>query len=239
MFREESIWIRNALQKIHPSQHTEVANIGSSTGYFRKVLQPHIHNNIMEPLKNSGWNVLHVDIKDEPGVDLVADVTKTNFSGQFKNRFGLTICTNLLEHVEDIDLVIQNLVNITCNNGYVLITVPNKYKIHYDPIDNGFRPTPLEIAGRFLQMGNPINVVAEEIITIQEKAYYRIKKSHIPLWGYRDRLKYHLGNRHKVTGILLQVEKVNEGITYVQKVHYRGKSKPRVLKSIKSFFFLG
>ena len=126
MFREESIWIKNALQKIQPSKNIEVANIGSSTGYFRKVLQPHIHNNIMDPLKEAGWNVLHVDMKDEPGVDLVADVTKHNFSGQFKSRFGLTICTNLLEHVEDIDLVIQNLVNITCNNGYILITVPNK-----------------------------------------------------------------------------------------------------------------
>lgn len=239
MFREESIWIRNALQKIQPSKNIEVANIGSSTGYFRKVLQPHIHNNVMEPLKDAGWKVLHVDMKDEPGVDLVADVTKHNFSGQFKNRFGLTICTNLLEHVEDIDLVIQNLVNITCNNGYVLITVPNKYKIHYDPIDNGFRPTPFEIASRFLQLGNPINVVAEDIVTIEEKAYYRIKKSRIPLWGYRERVKYHLGNRHKVAGILLQVEKVNEGITYEQKVHYRGKPKPMVLKSIKSFFFLG
>ena len=239
MFREESIWIKNSLQKIQPSKNIEVANIGSSTGYFRKVLQPHIHNNIMDPLKEAGWNVLHVDMKDEPGVDLVADVTKHNFSGQFKNRFGLTICTNLLEHVEDIDLVIQNLVNITCNNGYVLITVPNKYKIHYDPIDNGFRPTPFEIASRFLQMGNPINVVAEDIVTIEEKAYYRIKKSRLPLWGYRDRVKYHLGNRHKVAGILLQVEKVNEGITYEQKVHYRGKPKPMLLKSIKSFFFLG
>ena len=239
MFREESIWIKNALQKIQPSKNIEVANIGSSTGYFRKVLQPHIHNNIMDPLKEAGWNVLHVDMKDEPGVDLVADVTKHNFSGQFKNRFGLTICTNLLEHVEDIDLVIQNLVNITCNNGYILITVPNKYKIHYDPIDNGFRPTPFEIASRFLQMGNPINVVAEDIVTIEEKAYYRIKKSRLPLWGYRDRVKYHLGNRHKVAGILLQVEKVNEGITYEQKVHYRGKPKPKVFKSIKSFFFLG
>lgn len=239
MFREESIWIKNALQKIQPSKNIEVANIGSSTGYFRKVLQPHIHKNVMDPLKAAGWNVLHVDVKDEPGVDLVANITKYNFSEKFKNRFGLTICTNLLEHVENIDLVIKNLVDITCNNGYILITVPNKYKIHYDPIDNGFRPTPFEIASRFLQLGNPINVVAEDIVTIEEKAYYRIKKSRIPLWGYRDRVKYYLGNRHKVAGILLQVEKVNEGITYEQKVHYRGKPKPMLLKSIKSFFFLG
>lgn len=239
MFREESIWIKNALEKIHPTQNIEVANIGSSTGYFRKVLQPHVHGNVMEPLNNSGWKVLHVDMKDEPGVDLVADVTKTNFSGKFSNRFGLTICSNLLEHVEDIDLVIQNLVNITCNNGYILITVPNKYKIHYDPIDNGFRPTPFEIASRFLQLGNPINIVAEQIISIEEIGYYRVKKSRFPLWGYRERLKYHLGNRHKVAGILLQVEKVNEVITYERKIHYRGQSKPMALKAIKNFFFLG
>lgn len=239
MFREESIWIKNALQKIQPSQNNEVANIGSSTGHFRTVVQPHIHKNIMEPLTANGWKVLHVDLKDEPGVDLVADVTQVNFADNFKNRFGLTICSNLLEHVEDIDLVIQNLVDITCNNGYVLITVPNKYKLHYDPIDNGFRPTPFEIASRFLQMGNPVNVIDDQIISISDIDYYRIKQSRIPFWGYRERMKFYMGKRHKVAGILLQVEKVAEGITYQQKVHYRGKKKAIAQSAIKSFFFLG
>lgn len=130
MFREESLWIKNALHKLKPVEgKNEVANIGSSTDHFRKVIQPHIHNNIIDSLSSAGWRVFNVDMKQEPGVDLVADVTKSDFASQFKDRFSLTICTNLLEHVEDIKLVTKNLVDITRCGGHILVTVPYKYKI--------------------------------------------------------------------------------------------------------------
>ncbi len=206
MFREESIWIKTALSKIAPNNgQNEVANIGSSTEHFRKVIQPHIHDNIIASLQQSGWQVFHVDIKKEPGVDLVADVTKADFYKPFSGKFGLTICTNLLEHVEDIQLVIENLARITVDGGYILLTVPYKYKLHYDPIDNGFRPTPAEIAQRFKDSSINCKTIDAKIVVIQDLEYYRIKKSKIPFWGYRERLNYYLGKRHKVSGILLQI----------------------------------
>lgn len=206
MFREESIWIRNALQKLKPvSGHLDVANIGSSTAYFRKTIQPHIQNNIIIPLENSGWNVLNVDLKKEDGVDLVADVTKPHFAEPFKDRFAITICTNLLEHVEDIKLVTNNLTAITRSGGYILITVPYKYKLHYDPIDNGFRPTPQQIIDLFKDVAEQI--VDSSIISIADVIEYKIKPSRFPIWGYRERISYFLGKRHKVSGILFSIKK--------------------------------
>ncbi|MDB5193065.1 MAG: class SAM-dependent methyltransferase [Segetibacter sp.] len=206
MFREESFWIKNAIQKIKPkSGDDEVANIGSSTEYFRKVIQPHIHNNIIDSLQSSGWKVTNVDLKQEPGVDLVADVTKPGFAVPFKDRFALTICTNLLEHVEDINLVARNLIEITRSGGYILITVPFKYKIHLDPIDNGFRPTPQQIVDLFNDVAE--NILDSKIISISDKEYYRIKPSRFPVWGYRERLAYYFGKRHKTSGILFSIKK--------------------------------
>ncbi|WP_207493426.1 methyltransferase domain-containing protein [Aridibaculum aurantiacum] len=206
MFREESVWIKNALQKLKPvAGKNAVANIGSSTEHFRKVIQPHIHHNIIATLEAEGWEVFNVDLKQEPGVDLVADVTKPHFAEPFKDRFALTICTNLLEHVEDINLVVQNLVAITKPGGHILITVPYKYRIHLDPIDNGLRPTPQEIYQLFAQAGD--HILDAHIISISDKSYYRIRPSRFPLWGYRERVAYYLGKRHKTSGILFSIKK--------------------------------
>lgn len=206
MFREESLWIKDAIQKLKPLNGcNEVANIGSSTDHFRKVIQPHIHNNIIDTLLCCGWNVVNVDMKKEPGVDLVADVTQENFAHPLKDRFELTICTNLLEHVEDIKLVTKNLVAITRSGGYLLITVPYKYKLHYDPIDNGFRPTPQQIVDLFKDVAE--HIVDSEIISVTDKDQYRIKKSKFPGWGYRERLAYYFGKRHKTSGILFSIKK--------------------------------
>jgi hypothetical protein len=206
MFREESLWIKNALQKLKPKNGlNEVANIGSSTEHFRRVIQPHIHQNIIDTLETSGWKVVNVDMKQEPGVDLVADVTKPDFSNLLKDRFALTLCTNLLEHVEDIKLVTKNLVDITRSEGHVLITVPFKYKIHLDPIDNGFRPTPQEIVDLFKDVAEYI--VDSQIISISDKDQYRVRRSKFPVWGYRERLAYYFGKRHKTSGILFSIKK--------------------------------
>ncbi len=206
MFREESLWIKDAIQKLKPvNGNNEVANIGSSTDHFRKIIQPHIHNNIIDTLLSTGWKVIHVDMKKEPGVDLVADVTKENFAEPFKERFALTICTNLLEHVEDIKLVTKNLVAITRSGGHLLITVPYKYKLHYDPIDNGFRPTPQQIVDLFKDSAE--HIVDSKIISISDKDQYRVKKSKLPGWGYRERLAYYFGKRHKTSGILFSIKK--------------------------------
>ena len=206
MFREESLWIKNAIQKLKPvNGSNEVANIGSSTDYFRKVVQPHIHNNIIATLLTTGWKVINVDMKKEVGVDLVADVTKKTFAEPFKERFALTICTNLLEHVEDIKLVTKNLVDITRSGGHLLITVPYKYKLHYDPIDNGFRPTPQQIVELFKDVAEYI--IDSKIISISDKDQYRVKKSKFPGWGYRERLAYYFGKRHKTSAILFSIKK--------------------------------
>ena len=51
MFLEEAIWVGKMLDSIGPAKNRKVANIGSSTGHFRKIVQPHIHISIFDPLE--------------------------------------------------------------------------------------------------------------------------------------------------------------------------------------------
>jgi SAM-dependent methyltransferase len=204
MFREEAIWVENVLKDISPLPHNNrVANLGSSTGYFREVIQPHINKHIINPLSNNGWNIINIDLKEEDGVDIIADVTKSDFSNQL-NSFALTICTNMLEHVEDIELVVKNLQKITIKGGYILLTVPYKYKKHLDPIDNMFRPTPQQIVDLF--PSKEVEIIAKDVIVIHDKDYYQVKKSRIPFWGYRNIIAYHLGKKHAVSGVLIKIK---------------------------------
>lgn len=205
MFREEAIWIESALSKIKPSANNTAANLGSSTSEFRQKIQPHIHQHLILPLLKNGWKVLNVDMKKEDGVDVVGDLTSPSFGNQYKDQFALTICTNMLEHVENIPLVIKNLIEVTQSCGHILITVPYKYKIHHDPIDNGFRPTPQQIVHLFNDVAE--NVVSSHIIVVTDKDQYKIRKSRFPVWGYRERIAFYFGKRHKTSGVLFSIKK--------------------------------
>jgi SAM-dependent methyltransferase len=205
MFRQEAIWVGNLLNNISADNNLVIANIGSSTELFRKVVQPHIHEFIFKPLQKKKCIVYHVDVKKEDGVDMVADITQPSFALQYANAFDIVICTNMLEHVEDIDAVVQNLYAACRHNGHLLITVPYKYRKHLDPIDNMFRPKPGEITALFKP--GQVKLVAAQIIEITERNYYKKRRSHYPLWGYREVLGYYLGMRFKVSGVLLQVSK--------------------------------
>ena len=205
MFREEALWVKNSIAQFENIGNRMIANIGSSTDYFRKKIQPHIHEYIFSPLENNDWKIIHIDIKKEDGVNLIADISDKNFGIEYANCFPVVLCTNMLEHVEDIGLVVSNLYKVCANNGYLIITVPYKYKKHLDPIDNMFRPTPDEIELLF-EKSSVINICSS-IINIRDKSYYKKQKSSFPIWGYRLKIAYALGYRHKVSGLVLKVIK--------------------------------
>jgi SAM-dependent methyltransferase len=205
MFVEESLWIKEVIGKLETSTHKKLGNVGSSSLEFRTRVQPHVHENVIASIEAKGFQVVNIDLKNEEGVDVVGDITAPSFGFEFHDQFDMMICTNLLEHVVDISLVIQNLIKATKGGGYILITVPYRYRIHLDPIDNGFRPTPREIAELFKP--TKFSIVDSKVICIENKLEYKVKRSRFPFWGYRERILFTLGMRYKVSGILLQVNK--------------------------------
>ena len=95
MLIEESKWIGKELLDISKPGFN-VLNIGSSSEEFRTKVQPHIDNNIFRLLKENNIKVIHTDIVNQKGVDIVGDLTKPEFIIQLKkNKYDLVLCSNL------------------------------------------------------------------------------------------------------------------------------------------------
>jgi SAM-dependent methyltransferase len=202
MFKEEARWIKSELDKLS-MKGKKVANLGSSTLIFRKFIQPHIYKYVLQPLELAGASITNVDLKVEKGVDIAADITSNDFSQKISFSYDLILCNNMLEHVEDISKVIDNILSIASPNSFILVTVPRRYPLHFDPIDNGFRPRPHELVDYFVHK-TPFQVIKSEVILIKDISYYPIKKSSFPFWGYRMRLKYWFKLYFQVTAVLIQ-----------------------------------
>jgi hypothetical protein len=126
-----------------------LCNLGSSTRLFRTYEQPWIERFVFGPARVRG-EVIHVDRKHAEGVDLVGDVTDAAFHARLAGRqFRTVVCSNLLEHVDDIPATCDLVWSLVREGGYLVITGPYRYPIHLDPIDNGLRANPEQLATMF------------------------------------------------------------------------------------------
>lgn len=148
MLAEEAEWIGSAVAEL-PEARFPLLNVGSQTDTFRTVAQPWIDEKIFAPLRSRGLEVVHVDLQSAPGVDLVLDVMEPDARGRLREvGAGIVLCSNLLEHVSDPWDMLDALVDVTPPGGFLVLTGPQRYPYHPDPIDNGFRPDWQEVAHR-------------------------------------------------------------------------------------------
>ncbi|MAJ05747.1 MAG: methyltransferase type 11 [Crocinitomicaceae bacterium] len=149
MLYEESIWIGKELIKYFKPGN-KILNIGSSTIHMRKIEQPHIQKYIFHPLINNNIHIINVDIQQSDGVDIVGDLTDSNFIKRLKlENYDGILCSNLLEHIEDKTKIINAINELLSDEGVAIITVPYNYPYHLDPIDTMFRPTVKELGNLF------------------------------------------------------------------------------------------
>ncbi len=168
MFLEESNWIKEEIKKVPDIEN--VIDIGGSSLEFRTIRQPYIEENIFKPLKERGIDIVHLDMKEKEGVDISCDISDKSFS--IKQKFDLVICTNILEHIEDLDTSINNISNLVKNNGYLLVTVPYIYPYHPDPIDTMLRFSIKDLEILFKNFDD----ISSKIIEIEsQKFLHRIK----------------------------------------------------------------
>lgn len=147
---EEAAWIGRTLDKLGASAATTVVNVGSSTGRFRQVTQPHIDAEIFGPLAARGVTTVHCDMKPDEGVDLVGDLLDPGFRERVAGLGAdIVLANNLLEHVRDRLVLADCLAALPRPGGRLLVSVPYRYPYHADPIDTRFRPRPDEIAALF------------------------------------------------------------------------------------------
>ena len=162
MHIEEAKWLSVVLND-NLSSLSPLLNLGSSTKTYRSIYQSFIDDLIFNPLENKAVKVLHSDLKEDEGVDLIGDITFSEFRSEVKSYQPQSVlCSNLLEHVIDRESMASSIMDVLPVKGLVYITVPYKYPKHMDPIDTMFRPSPEEL--KFLFKNTEI--IASEIISV-------------------------------------------------------------------------
>ncbi|MDB9468043.1 methyltransferase type 11 [Dolichospermum circinale CS-1225] len=150
MFREEAKWLANIIYSLNPNSVFPMLNIGSSNKKFREQEQPWIDELLFKPARTKGYSVIHADIKNDIGVDLVGDLCSLDFFKQLSEmNIQSVICSNLLEHINNREEISKIIGSIVPKNGYLFVTVPYKYPYHCDPIDTMFRPNIQELSSLF------------------------------------------------------------------------------------------
>ncbi|NOT10831.1 MAG: hypothetical protein HOP23_03190 [Methylococcaceae bacterium] len=212
MFTEEALWIKSVLDEVAIDSATKILDVGASDIEYRTSTQPHINENIHKPLLEKGATFSFLDIKDHEGVDIVMDLAAKDLPDDlFKVTYDLIICCNILEHIVERNVFMQNLLRFTHPGTLLMVTVPLVYPKHNDPIDTMFRPTVRELVN-FIGSYVKYKIIKSNEIEITEKAYYVFKPGRIldylllrsPRWLIRWYIK---PLRWKQTCVLLEVLK--------------------------------
>jgi hypothetical protein len=150
MFEAEARWLHRALDAFPPERLSPLLNLGSSSAVFRETVQPWTEKEIFSPLRDRGVDIVHVDMRQLPGVDVQVDLTD---AADVRRLAALEskalLCCNLLEHVIEPERLARNCLELLPTGGLVFVTVPFSYPHHRDPIDTMYRPSPTELAELF------------------------------------------------------------------------------------------
>lgn len=150
MLMNEAEWIGAALSQLPVEEMSPLLNVGSATAEFREQIQPWIHNQIFAPLLRRGVGIHHLDIQEGDGIDLRGDLNDDAFVERLRTGgYQSLLCCNVLEHVADRAAICAKLQRLIPDGGYLVVTVPNRFPYHPDPIDTMFRPDPAELATLF------------------------------------------------------------------------------------------
>ena len=175
MFPQEAIWIQAILSGVPAESLGPVLDIGSSDHEYRKVKKPWIQIHVFAPLDRRGVEVAYCDVKNKPGVDLVVDLMDDDDLVRLRGMGWRTVlCCNVLEHVPDARAFAARLETLVESGGRLILTVPNRYPRHNDPIDTMFRPSVEELAALF-----PVSSVERSVIL--ETGSYREEFARRPL----------------------------------------------------------
>lgn len=146
----EARWLGERLARIPPAELSPILEIGSSGLMFRTKVKPHIEMHVHGPLRQRGIKIVTADIRSEVGVDIVGDIFERSTQDKLRsvNAKTLLLC-NLFEHLQDPLLFAQICRQFISPGGWIIVTVPNDYPYHLDPIDTMLRPGPVELHDMF------------------------------------------------------------------------------------------
>ena len=150
MFPQEAAWIAATLAALPSERLAPVLDVGAADLAFRSVEQPWIERDVFAPLRQRRIPIVFADVKQSPGVDVVADLGTADGARRLQAvGAGTVLCCNVLEHVPDAADFAQRLTDLVRPGARLVVTVPHRYPYHRDPIDTMLRPNVQELAALF------------------------------------------------------------------------------------------
>ena len=147
---EEAAYIGEILAA-HPVHKISPAlELGSSSLRFRTVEKPHIAREIHTRLASLSAQLITSDMKSGEGVDISGDIYDAVVQQRLINVGArCLLCCNILEHVTDRSAFAEICDRLLSPGGLLVVSVPQSYPYHPDPIDTYYRPKLGELADLF------------------------------------------------------------------------------------------
>jgi hypothetical protein len=147
----ESIFIKEIIEGCINNQSPIKTFINLGCGDIEQLQhsKPWINDNVIHPLNIRNIKIINLDIFKYDSVDYVADLShKTSLEFIKKTEAPrLLLLGNVLEHVPSNlrTKILNNIFSSMANGDKLIISVPNDYPYHADPIDTLYRPSPDQI----------------------------------------------------------------------------------------------
>lgn len=101
-------------------------------------IAPQVHDGCVKFFKKSTVKVLDIDV--DSNADYILDLCETNTEQIPDESFDMVICTEVLEHVNNPFLAVNEMYRIVKKGGIVATTTPFNFRIH-NPLPDNWRFT--------------------------------------------------------------------------------------------------
>jgi SAM-dependent methyltransferase len=170
MLENEAFWIGENLFILSLKQNSIVLNFGSQTYKYNKE-NKYLSEYVINPIKNI-CQLRNLDLQTDEGIEYSGDLYNDDFFNKMKAiQFDCALLCNVLEHVTNIEDLAYRVSELIKPGGYILFSGPYKYPLHFDPIDNGFRPEIGEVSSLF----SNFMIIKGDIIKDHTYFYYLIR----------------------------------------------------------------
>jgi SAM-dependent methyltransferase len=185
MHAETAAWTRAALAELDLPAGSRALDIGSSTLHYRTVEQPHIEEQVLAPLRSRGVEIVHLDAKAAPGVDVVCDLDEAGEGlADGLGEHALVLLASVLHYLREPARAADLAVRALAPGGYLVAHHPDSARRTHDPVDRKRRMSPAELAGVFERRG--LERVRADSVRIDDPRYYnglRSRPSWVPVLG--------------------------------------------------------
>ena len=170
-----------------------------------KKRKPWVDENVFHTLTKGKCRLTHTDLFNFEGIDRTIDLSQTDCLDFTNTMLGtrLFLCANVFEHLTSKTraTAIKAIASALKPKDFLLVTVPQSYPYHPDPIDTMFRPSPEELSALFdlhwlktqtIEAGS----FSEDLrgMPLLKRARKLIK----PLWVFQSPRNY-ISNIHRLT----------------------------------------